>query len=293
MLLDTFESKTVDLDGPMHYADFGGSGPSIVLVHGLGSSHYEWLFGGPLLTEYGHVVAPDLAGFGWTPPAGRRSSVSANQRLLDRFIREVVGEAPVLVGSSMGGFVSILQAVRAPASISRLVLTDPALPLMPSDYRDPRQLMILVLPMVPYFGRRMWTRALESSTPRQQVEATLEMVLADASRVPEEYVLALAEARRERIEMPWHMDSYIQAMRSLTRYLAGWSWLKRNIRAISAPALLVHGELDPVVSAASARRIASLRPDWEFVVLEGVGHGPAVEVPARWAEVVSGFLRQP
>jgi pimeloyl-ACP methyl ester carboxylesterase len=58
----------------------------MVLVHGLGGSHVNWMRVGPLLAERARVLAPDMAGFGMTPPAGRGTSVQANARLLDRFV---------------------------------------------------------------------------------------------------------------------------------------------------------------------------------------------------------------
>jgi pimeloyl-ACP methyl ester carboxylesterase len=55
-----------DVDGPVHYLDFGGParGPVIVGVHGLGGSAVNWSAIAPLLTGQYRFVAPDLAGFG-------------------------------------------------------------------------------------------------------------------------------------------------------------------------------------------------------------------------------------
>jgi pimeloyl-ACP methyl ester carboxylesterase len=61
-------SRTLALPGQtLHYADFGGQGPTIVLVHGLGGAHTNWLAVGAELAERGHVVALDLPGFGRSP----------------------------------------------------------------------------------------------------------------------------------------------------------------------------------------------------------------------------------
>src|SRR5580658_7670330 len=103
------ESRTTDLEGPVHYLE-GGSGPPVVLVHGLGGSHVNWLAVAPQLARKRHVLVPDLAGFGRTPLAGRSSSIEANRALLDSFLRVIVKEPAVLVGNSMGGLISILEA---------------------------------------------------------------------------------------------------------------------------------------------------------------------------------------
>ncbi|MBJ7612163.1 MAG: alpha/beta hydrolase [Candidatus Dormibacteraeota bacterium] len=107
-------SRTVDIDGPVHYHDFGGSGPPLVCVHGLGGAAINWMAVGHELGRRYRVLAPDLRGFGETPLGNRDSTIDSNQRLLDRFIREVAGSAAVLVGNSMGGLLSTLQAARHP-----------------------------------------------------------------------------------------------------------------------------------------------------------------------------------
>lgn len=57
---DPWVSKSVDLGTPVHYADFGGSGPVMVLVHGIASSHLNWMGIGPELARRARVYAVDL-----------------------------------------------------------------------------------------------------------------------------------------------------------------------------------------------------------------------------------------
>ncbi len=57
--INRMRSGTVDLGGSVYFADFGGSGPAMVLVHGLGGSHCNWLAVGPSLSRHARVVAPD------------------------------------------------------------------------------------------------------------------------------------------------------------------------------------------------------------------------------------------
>ncbi|MGH2725225.1 MAG: alpha/beta fold hydrolase [Actinomycetota bacterium] len=95
----------------------------MVLMHGLGGSHLNWMRLGPRLAERARVYAPDMAGFGRTPPAARSTSVWANQRLLDRFLEVVTGAPAILVGNSMGGMISILEAAARAGPGGR---TDPA-----------------------------------------------------------------------------------------------------------------------------------------------------------------------
>jgi len=116
--------RTIEADGPIHFADFGGEGRPMVLVHGLGGACENWLAVGGLLAEHARVLAPDLPGFGRTPPAGREITIAASQRALHRFLEAAVGEPAILVGNSMGGLIAMMQAARESASVAGLVLVE-------------------------------------------------------------------------------------------------------------------------------------------------------------------------
>src|SRR5882762_4121025 len=132
------QHRTVDLDGQVHYADFGGEGRPIVLVHGLGGSHVNWLAVAPGLAAHGHVVALDLAGHGRTRSMGRTAKVGDNRRLLGRFLDAVAREPAVLIGNSMGGYLALAEAAEEPAKVASLVLVNAAVPMAPGARVDPR-----------------------------------------------------------------------------------------------------------------------------------------------------------
>src|SRR5438876_959824 len=121
-------SRTLDLDGPVHVADFGGAGPTMVLVHGLGGSHANWLAVGPALAAHARVLAPDLPGFGRTPLAGRSAHVHAGVALVDSLLDTVADGPAILVGNSMGGLIAMMQAAACPEKVAGLVLVGPAQP---------------------------------------------------------------------------------------------------------------------------------------------------------------------
>ena len=110
-------SQWADLAGRrVHFVDHGGpaDGPLLVLVHGLGGSLLNWAALAPRLTDVARVVALDLVGFGLTRAVGRSASVEDDQRLLHRFLTEVVGGPAIVVGNSMGGLITIMQATAHP-----------------------------------------------------------------------------------------------------------------------------------------------------------------------------------
>ena len=289
---DTVRSRTVDLSGPTHYFDFGGpaDGPLIVCVHGLGGSAWNWAAVAPYLVERARVLAVDLAGHGRTPAHGRRTTVGANRRLLDRFVREVAGEPVVLMGNSMGGAISLLEAARAPDAVIGLVLVDPALPRPALAPIDPSVAASFALMSLPGLGEAMLTRRRRRMTPEQQVRETLALCCVDPGRIPEE-VLAMGVAlSEERAGYRYGARDFLAAGRSLVRLLAGPRRFRDAMADVQAPVLLVHGERDRLVSLRVARAVAEAHPAWRFEVAENVGHVPMLEAPEWTAATVLDWL---
>jgi len=102
------ESLTVDIDGPVHYADYGGSGPPLLLIHGLAGSYLNWMAVGDRLAINHRVRTLALRGFGLTPPGrGQRPTLEANQALIQGFLEQVAGGPAILAGNPLGGRLSL------------------------------------------------------------------------------------------------------------------------------------------------------------------------------------------
>src|SRR6266516_2243889 len=263
-------SRTIDLDGPVHYADFGGTGPTLVLVHGVGGSRANGMAVAPALARDVRVLAVDLAGFGRTPLGERSADVHANRILLDRFLEAVAAGPAVLVGNSMGGLVAMMEAALAPERVAGLVLVAPAQPRSAEARMDGRvaALFLYALPVLGELALRWRARLLG---PAGQVRSTLALCCADASRVAPEVVAAHVALARERLErMPWASRAFMEAARSL----------------------LAQGDRDRLVAPAASRRLADLRPDWSFELFADVGHVPQLEEPARFVGSVERWLAE-
>lgn len=283
---------TVQVDGPVNVVEYGGSGLPIVLVHGLGGSLVNWHAVGEPLTRYGRVVALDLVGFGWTPPEGRSSSIPANRDLVVRFVEEVVGEPAVLVGNSMGGFVSLLAAGERPDLVSGLVLVDPALPRPRMLPADPKVAAMFSVYLVPGLAERVMRWRYRRLRPEGVVRETLRLCTVDLSRIPDDVYRIHEEVARARAEMPWAQGAFLEAARSLLPLLTRSGKVRETIARIDAPALVVHGEEDRIVPVEAARQVAEQRPDWELSVLTGIGHVPQLEAPDRFVAVVGDWLER-
>jgi pimeloyl-ACP methyl ester carboxylesterase len=280
-------SRTVDLDGPVHHVDFGGreDGPIVVLVHGLGGSHLNWDLFAPLLTPHARVHALDLPGFGRSEPGERTANVRDNVVVLDRFVREVTGGPVVLVGNSMGGMVSVLEAQRSPAKVSGLALVDPALP-----GPDPRVAAAFGLYALPGAGLRYLAGRRRKLGARGTVREMLVLCGVDPDAVPPALVersVALVDERQDVVGMD---RAFLAAARSLLLLLADPRLVRRAMAGVQVPVLLVHGDRDRLVPVSVARDVARRHPDWRYVELAGVGHVPQLQCPDVLAEHVLSWL---
>jgi pimeloyl-ACP methyl ester carboxylesterase len=283
-----------DIDGPVHWIEFApGNGPDgtpVVFVHGLGGSHLNWCLVGPGLADGRRAVALDLHGFGLTPGNRTTATVQRNTRLLDRFVREVTGTPVILVGNSMGGLISILQTAAAPETVRGLVLIDPALP-PPRQTPDRKVAGQFLLYALPGLGEFYVSRVMSRRPPELAVQQLVELCFADPSRADPAMLTAstaLAAERQHRVYPS--AAAFLAASRSLMRVVGQRHRYWEMMAAVRVPVLLIGGEADRLVPAASMRRAAARNPRWETVMLPGVGHTPQLEVPDTVISTVRDWL---
>src|SRR5438876_10426985 len=99
-----------------------GSGPAIVLIHGMASSSGTWNAVIPLLADHGTVIAPDLPGHGGSTNPGGDYSLGAHASWLRDLMIALDIPGATLVGHSLGGGVAMQTAYQFPERCERLVL---------------------------------------------------------------------------------------------------------------------------------------------------------------------------
>jgi pimeloyl-ACP methyl ester carboxylesterase len=284
-------SHTVDLDGPVHWVDYGGptDGPLLVGVHGLGGSHLNWSAVAPLLTGRNRLVAVDLLGHGRTPTAGRTPDIAGHVTLLDAYLDRVADRPAVLVGNSMGGLVATLTAADSPSRVAGLVLVDPALPAGRPGRVHPRVLTNFVLCAVPGLGERYLAARRNRTTAEQTVRRVLGTTCVDQARVPPDVVDAHI-AFTEAVDRELGDAAYLVSARSLSWTMARPGPVLARIDGVRAPVLHLHGERDVLIPLAAARRMAEGRSDWRLEVARDIGHAPMLEAPVWTALRIQEWL---
>lgn len=250
-----------------------GSGPTLLLLHGLGSSLFTWsAVLGDLAREH-DVIALDFPGFGGSarpPDLAFEHLEAAALGLLDR----LGVERASLAGNSLGGAVAVALAARHPTRVERLVLIDAA--GFNFAERDRPGLLRLVGALPPAVLEGLPVRRALTTLALRQV--FFEPAKVDAERI-EEYLA------------PLQRPGTLRSLRSLlaSRSLAGGDF-PELLRRVAARTLILWGREDRWIPVADADRFAAAIPGSRTVVLRGCGHLPQEERPEETAALMISFL---
>lgn len=278
------ERYTIDIGGPVSVLDYGGEGPLIVCVHGLEGSAYNWNLIAPTLTETHRVVAPDLSGFGFTPPLTGGTTVERNAGLVKGVI-DHYGTDAIVIGNSMGGLISILASELYPDRVRSLVLLDPAAPIFSWKTISFPTAARLSVPLIPWLGEKLINTFRDLTTVDDGVAEALTFIAAHPESLDPtvwEHATEIATLRRTQ---PWATRALIDATSSIAPYVVRKRRFADLIHRVTQPTLLIHGAEDQLIRVEAAKWIARQRPDWTVVLFEDVGHVPMLEAPERVLEV--------
>jgi pimeloyl-ACP methyl ester carboxylesterase len=288
------ESRWADVGGPVHYREWAGpaEGPVFVCAHGLGGSNLNWALVAPGLASRGRVLALDLAGFGLTPMVGRGSGVGANWRLLAGFLRALDLPPIVLLGNSMGGMISMIQAAHSPETVLAMILVDTPFPRtsgLDGQFRPGTAALFAV-----YNSRRLGISVTRARARRFGAEGlvaeSLRIAAADPTTIDPRLVALMVDLAKARETFDYAAEAFVEAAQSIFQAQVKPAKYRALVRAIRRPALVIHGERDTLVPLHAAAAAAADHDNWELVVFEGVGHIPQIEVPDRWLGAVNGWL---
>jgi pimeloyl-ACP methyl ester carboxylesterase len=127
------EKDVVIFGQKIHYVE-AGSGPTVILLHGLGGSSQVWQFNIGVLAEKFRVIVPDQIGFGKSDKPLVNYRIRTYVDFLDQFCKQLEIARASLVGNSMGGWVAAHFAAAFPDRVDKLVLVDAGGYAPPKDF---------------------------------------------------------------------------------------------------------------------------------------------------------------
>jgi pimeloyl-ACP methyl ester carboxylesterase len=269
-------------DGP-------GRTPAL-MVHGLGGSALNWTDLMGLLADRLASRAPDLPGFGLSPPpADHDYSLTAHAQAVTGLL-EHDSRAPVhLMGNSLGGAVATMVAAHRPDLVRSLTLISPALP----DFRPGRYRTQVALLAAPGIGALL-SRRLAALSPEQRVAGLLRLVYADPSAVDDRQRAMAVEEVARRSRLPYATDALGSSARGLMHEFVrtGTGSLWRLAAQVTVPTLLLYGRQDRLVSHLVAPKAKAAFPHATVVVLPRSGHVAQMEQPEVVEQLVRRLLDQ-
>jgi 2-hydroxy-6-oxonona-2,4-dienedioate hydrolase len=249
----------------IHYVE-AGSGPNVILLHGLGGSSQGWQFNiGPLAEKF-HVYVPDQIGFGKSDKPLVNYRIRTYVDFLDQFCKQLKIERATLVGNSMGGWIAAAFTAAFPDRVDKLVLVDAAGYAPPKDF-DTRVFFAL------------------NPTTRDAMKVLVSKVFYNKAFQTDDMIDAAIAARLAA------GDGF--TIKSITEsIIRGEDFLDDTVKTIKRPTLIVWGREDGLTPLADAQRFQKDIAGSKLVVFDQCGHVPNLEKPGEFNTAVIKFLSE-
>jgi haloalkane dehalogenase len=255
---------------PIAYREEGEGDRVVLLVHGYPESSYMWRDLMPALAGAGfRAVAPDLPGFGDTPPDGP-GTWERHVESLARFHAEHDLGRVVLVTHDWGVMIGLRWACDDPGAVAALVISDGG---FFADRRWHDLANVMRTPgegekLMDGFTREGFGAALRQASPRMTDEAL------------DEYWKGFEGPDRRRGHLELYRSGDFEKLEPYEGRLA----------ALGVPALIVWGGKDNFASPRMARRFHDELPGSELLIVDDAGHFVWEDAPEETARAVLGFL---
>jgi pimeloyl-ACP methyl ester carboxylesterase len=276
----TFERRELVLHGHRVSYRTTGSGPALLLLHGIANSSDTWARVAPLLSERFTLIAPDLLGHGESATPRGDYSLGAHASGARDVATALGHERVTVVGHSLGGGIAMQFAYQFPERTERLVLV--------SSGGLGREVHLLLraasLPGADY--------VLPALTSRRMVEAGRGIggLLARVGLRPSGDIAVLARGFAE-LDNEGSRRAFLHTVRAVIE--PGGQRVSANSRlalAARLPSLIVWGENDSIIPVAHGAAAHEAMPGSRFVRFEDAGHMPQEDQPHHFAAVLTEFV---
>jgi pimeloyl-ACP methyl ester carboxylesterase len=275
------ETKTATVHGRSVTYAGGGSGPVLLLIHGMAGNCENWRAVIEPLARGHTVIAPDLPGHGRSAPGGGDYSLGSLAAGLRDLLLTLGHDRATLVGHSLGGGIAMQFTYQFPEMVERLVLVS-------SGGLGPEVSLVLRAAALP--GADLFIAA--TAGVGQRAGSALGRGLTALGLRPNADVAEVARGYASLSE-PERRAAFLATLRSVVgtrgqRVAAG----DRLYLADALPLLIVWGARDPIIPVGHGEDAHEALPGSRLEVFDGVGHLPQLEAPGRFIAVLERFLEE-
>lgn len=269
-------SRTVRTKNWTIHCNEVGAGHPVVLLHGGGPGATGWSNYAPnieALSRHFRVIAPDMPGWGDSDAVD--FATLDHVEVLTELLDALGIDKAAFVGNSMGGHNSIRMAVKRAERVSHLITMGPPVQLSP---------FLFGAGGGPSEGLKIMYQAYQDASP-EGMKRLVEIMVYDKARFasPE-----LIQQRSEgALRRPEHLRNVVAA--GIKAPIPIWIDT-REVRNITAPALLIHGRDDRVVSFESSLFLAANIPNARAVLINRCGHWAQLEHAEEFNRLVTDFV---
>lgn len=247
-----------------------GSGPPLVVLHGLFGSATNWRSVARQLAPSHAVHALDLRNHGASPWA----QTMAYREMADdvrQYITQHGLQQPAVMGHSMGGKTAMALALAYPGLVERLIVVD----IAPRAYND----------SLSSYAQAMRSIDLMTAASRGEVQRQLQALLPDASVAP--FLVQNLVPRNDHFDWRINLAAITAAMPDLCGFPA-----ELLTKRFAGPCTAIAGALSDYVTGGDGAPFAPMFPDIAVTVIDGASHWVHADQPGKFVDAVLQALRR-
>lgn len=276
MRLD-FVDKYLIVDGlRIRYWD-EGTGPSLLLIHGIGVAAEVWSWNIEELSRSYRVIAFDIPGCGKSERTERPEIY--NQDNIGTFLAKLTEALGInrvsVIGNSLGGFIALSFALSHPTLIDKLILVD-------SAGLGHEIFLPLRLATIPMAGEILF------KPTRLATKLTTFFTVFNYRNIPSEFIDRLFRYSK----IPGTTEAMLRILRSGVNIQGQYAYFShQELQRITSPTMILWGKQDRALPVNHVTNALQVIPNCHAVILDKAGHGPMIDCPYKFNRLTLEFLR--
>lgn len=247
-----------------------GKGDHVLLIHGIGASHYVWRYITPKLAENNTVTAVDLVGFGLSDkPETFKYDLDSQCDMIIELIKELGIQKTAIIGSSMGGAIALRLAQIKPELFDKVIVLSPA--------ADPR-ITFFDLNRIAFLSPMVRPLVTE-----RFIKQIMKRIYSEKKNITQESIRIYTEP-------------YLNNKDAIHSFVKSFSLLRdprifEQLEAIQNPVLILWGQRDRIIPYKFAQKIQKKIPNSYMDIHETGGHHLQEDDPDWVLARISHFLK--